>query len=158
MAGRSLRLKHILPRQVGLSATTMTRSRIQRQDITLTRGVRPRNQTFHRRSAFKTDRSDLVDFLREDLDHLFDDKGIDVTKYDDRITFRDPITSYSTIQGYVTNIKFLKTIFQPKFTLHDIKQTGEDEITYVCINRTFASTAWRTLQFQSSMDARTCTY
>ena len=96
---------------------------------------RNRTRALHRvlvvSAAFKTDRSDLVEFLREDLDHLFDDQGIDVTKYDDRVVFRDPITSYNTIQGYLANIKFLKNIFQPKFTLHNIKQTGEDEITYV---------------------------
>jgi hypothetical protein len=80
--------------------------------------------------TFLTDRSDLVEFLREDLTHLFDDRGIDVTKYDNVVTFRDPITSYGTIQGYVANIKFLKNIFQPRFTLHDIKQTGDDEISF----------------------------
>jgi len=43
--------------------------------------------------------------------------------------FVDPITKYSTIQGYLQNIKFLKTIFDPTFTLRDIQQTGEYEIT-----------------------------
>ena len=118
------------PRKAWASALSTTRTWVQRQDTTL---IRRPPKTFHRPSAFKTDRSDLVEFLREDLDHLFDDQGIDVTKYDDRVTFRDPITSYGTIQGYVANIKFLKTIFRPKFTLHDIKQTGDDEITYVWI-------------------------
>lgn len=136
--------------QAGLSATPKFRPRIQRQGTTVFPEATPatparqatparpaRTQAFHRRPAFDTDRSDLVDFLREDLDHLFDDQGIDVSAYEDRVTFRDPITSYSTIQGYVANIKFLRTIFRPKFTLHDIKQTGEDEITYVSTSRCF---------------------
>jgi hypothetical protein len=79
---------------------------------------------------FSRDRSNLVEFLREDLTHLFDDQGIDVSKYDERVFFTDPITRYDTIQGYVKNIKFLKNIFRPKFTLHEIEQTGDDEITF----------------------------
>ena len=81
-------------------------------------------------SSFATDRTNLVEFLREDLCHLFDDQGIDTTYYDSRVTFRDPITSYDTVQGYVANINFLRRVFRPKFTLHDIQQTGDDEITF----------------------------
>ena len=38
-------------------------------------------------------------FLREELPHLFDDRGIDASKYDERVQFEDPITKYSSIQG-----------------------------------------------------------
>lgn len=72
----------------------------------------------------------LVEFLRDDLQHLFDDQGIDVTKYEDSVQFEDPITKHTTIQGYTQNIQFLKNVFNPTFILRDIKQTGESEITF----------------------------
>ncbi|CAO2822757.1 unnamed protein product [Amaranthus hypochondriacus] len=71
----------------------------------------------------------LVDFLYEDLPHLFDDQGIDRTAYDDRVKFRDPITKHDTISGYLLNIAFLKNVFRPNFQLHWAKQTGPYEIT-----------------------------
>lgn len=40
-----------------------------------------------------------MDFLREDLTHLFDDQGIDQSAYDDKVNFEDPITRYSTVKG-----------------------------------------------------------
>eukprot|EP00877_Chromochloris_zofingiensis_P004288 jgi/Chrzof1/13860/Cz08g15100.t1 len=70
-----------------------------------------------------------LEFLRNDLTHLFDDQGIYETQYDDVVTFLDPITKYNNVQGYMFNIKMLKTAFAPKFELHDAKQTGELEIT-----------------------------
>ena len=135
-----------------------------------------------------------MDFLREDLTHLFDDRGIDQSQYDDvvrwqnlhsvfpswhacvqlarkffvcistlrvlQVQFRDPITSYNDVKGaltptpgvslerakvdiasnpvsracnvstgYMFNIGMLKRVFAPDFILHDIKQTGEFEVT-----------------------------
>ncbi|XP_020550922.1 uncharacterized protein LOC105166498 [Sesamum indicum] len=63
------------------------------------------------------DAQELVDFLYEDLPHLFDDQGIDRTAYGDRVKFRDPITKHDSISGYLFNI------------LHWVKQTGPYEIT-----------------------------
>ena len=40
-----------------------------------------------------------MDFLEEDLQHLFDDQGIDKSQYNDRVEFRDPITSYNDVSG-----------------------------------------------------------
>ncbi len=40
-----------------------------------------------------------MDFLKEDLQHLFDDKGIDKSQYDDVVEFRDPITQYNNASG-----------------------------------------------------------
>ena len=40
-----------------------------------------------------------MEFLREDLTHLFDDQGIDQSAYDDKVNFEDPITRYSTVKG-----------------------------------------------------------
>lgn len=64
----------------------------------------------------------LVDFLYEDLPHLFDDRGIDRTAYDERVKFRDPITKHDTVSGYLFNIAMLKNIFTPNFQLHWVKQ------------------------------------
>ncbi|OVA00522.1 SOUL heme-binding protein [Macleaya cordata] len=71
----------------------------------------------------------LVEFLYEDLPHLFDDQGIDRTMYDERVKFRDPITKYDSISGYLFNIALLKKLFTPEFQLHYVKQTGPYEIT-----------------------------
>jgi hypothetical protein len=40
-----------------------------------------------------------MNFLKEDLTHLFDDQGIDPSQYDDVVEFRDPITSYNDARG-----------------------------------------------------------
>lgn len=71
----------------------------------------------------------LVDFLYDDLPHLFDDQGIDRTAYDERVKFRDPITKHDSISGYLFNIALLKNLFRPQFFLHWVKQTGTYEIT-----------------------------
>lgn len=131
----------------------------------------------------------MAAFLRDDLPHLFDDQGIDASKYDEKVgrvagepaphalppcqaragsgsaglpaghqlamrscavacpignltadaatilgrcaqvVFEDPITYYSSIQGYLFNIAFLKKVFQPTFVLHDVRRTGPLELT-----------------------------
>lgn len=43
--------------------------------------------------------AELAEFLREDLQHLFDDQGIDVSKYDEQVDFTDPITQYASLRG-----------------------------------------------------------
>ena len=73
-------------------------------------------------SAAKADVERLVDFLYEDLPHLFDDQGIDRTAYDEQVKFRDPITKHDSISGYLFNIALLKNIFRPQFFLHWVKQ------------------------------------
>ncbi|XP_044442209.1 uncharacterized protein [Triticum aestivum] len=70
----------------------------------------------------------LEEFLKADLPHLFDDVGIDRSAYDDRVRFRDPITRYDDIDGYLANIRLLKVIFRPDFYLHDVKQDIWDSI------------------------------
>lgn len=77
----------------------------------------------------KLDMQEKINFLKEDLQHLFDDQGIDASQYDEVVDFLDPITKYSDIQGYMFNIKFLKLAFNPKFELHDIKQTDDTAVT-----------------------------
>lgn len=72
--------------------------------------------------AGEVDMAELVEFLYEDLPHLFDDQGIDRSKYDERVRFRDPITSHDTVDGYLFNIALLKLLFRPDFQLHYVKQ------------------------------------
>ncbi|XP_022144957.1 uncharacterized protein LOC111014503 isoform X2 [Momordica charantia] len=71
----------------------------------------------------------LVDFLYEDLRHVFDAQGIDPTAYDEHVRFRDPITKYNGIRGYMLNIALLRQLFRPQFLLHWVKKTGPYEIT-----------------------------
>ncbi|KAG2497077.1 hypothetical protein HYH03_005072 [Edaphochlamys debaryana] len=70
-----------------------------------------------------------MDFLREDLGHLFDDQGIDATSYEEVVDFKDPITKYDSLKGYLFNIAFLRKAFDPKFILHDMRLTGPYDIT-----------------------------
>lgn len=65
---------------------------------------------------------ELVGFLYQDLPHLFDEQGIDRSAYDERVTFRDPITKHDSIGGYLLNIALLKLLFRPDFQLHHVKQ------------------------------------
>ncbi|MEW5301051.1 MAG: hypothetical protein WDW38_009378 [Sanguina aurantia] len=62
-----------------------------------------------------------VEVLREDLSHLFDQQGINAAEYEDVVDFCDPITKFSSLSGYLSNIRMLKTAFNPTFILHDIK-------------------------------------
>ncbi|CAK7334822.1 unnamed protein product [Dovyalis caffra] len=80
-------------------------------------------------ASTSVDVKQLVEFLYDDLPHLFDDQGIDRTAYDERVKFRDPITKHDSISGYLFNIALLKNIFRPQFFLHWVKQTGTYEIT-----------------------------
>ncbi|KAF8066298.1 heme-binding-like protein [Scenedesmus sp. PABB004] len=75
------------------------------------------------------DMAERMAFLREDLAHLFDDQGVDASQYEDVVTFLDPITKYDSVQGYMFNIRMLKSVFSPVFELHDIRQTGPAEAT-----------------------------
>ncbi|KAL3159126.1 hypothetical protein ABBQ32_011120 [Trebouxia sp. C0010 RCD-2024] len=79
--------------------------------------------------AQRVDMQKKMEFLREDLTHLFDDQGIDQSAYDEKVNFEDPITRYSTVKGYMFNISMLRRVFAPTFQLHDIKQTSEFDIT-----------------------------
>lgn len=48
--------------------------------------------------------------MQKDLQHLFDDQGIDATSYEEVVDFRDPITKYANLSGYLFNIAFLKKV------------------------------------------------
>lgn len=59
--------------------------------------------------------------MREDLSHLFDGKGIDASAYDDVVEFRDPITNYNSLSGYLFNIQMLKQVRHCKHSGADIR-------------------------------------
>lgn len=40
-----------------------------------------------------------MEFLKQDLQHLFDDQGIDKSQYNDVVEFKDPITKYDNASG-----------------------------------------------------------
>ena len=40
-----------------------------------------------------------MEFLRQDLVHLFDEQGIDKDSYEEVVEFVDPITSYRRLSG-----------------------------------------------------------
>ena len=40
-----------------------------------------------------------MEFLKDDLSHLFDDRGLDQSQYDDIVKFRDPITRFNRVAG-----------------------------------------------------------
>lgn len=67
--------------------------------------------------------------LAEDLTHLFDDVGINPDLYDADVIFSDPLSTYSNFAGYAFNIRMLKSVFKPKYTMHAIEKTDEYEIT-----------------------------
>mmetsp|Transcript_24759 Transcript_24759/g.29972 ORF Transcript_24759/g.29972 Transcript_24759/m.29972 type:complete len:425 (+) Transcript_24759:124-1398(+) len=72
---------------------------------------------------------EVIEFLKEDLTHLFDDQGIDKSRYEANVEFMDPITKYDNVDGYLFNIAMLRRVFDPTFELHSIKQTGPNEVT-----------------------------
>eukprot|EP00798_Chlamydomonas_sp_ICE-L_P004952 gene4952-34731_t len=68
-------------------------------------------------------------FLKEDLSHLFDDQGIDASAYEKVVDFKDPITKYDSLEGFMFNIKMLRKVFNPTFELHEMQQMTPTSIT-----------------------------
>lgn len=48
---------------------------------------------------------EMIEFLKVDLPNLFNEKGIDKSKYDEKVAFIDPITKYDSLSGYLLNIQ-----------------------------------------------------
>eukprot|EP01018_Ginkgo_biloba_P016487 Gb_04672 [translate_table: standard] len=87
---------------------------------------------------------ELMGFLERDLPHLFDEQGIDKRMYDENVEFRDPITKYDSLNGYLFNIQLLRQLFRPVFELHNVKQTGPNEITTRwTMSMTFGLLPWK---------------
>jgi hypothetical protein len=72
---------------------------------------------------------EMQEFLKKDLVHLFDEQGIDKTMYDGKVEFRDPITNYDSLDGYLFNIGMLRALFHPIFELHSVKQVHRDSFS-----------------------------
>ena len=49
--------------------------------------------------AKTVDMQERMDFLKKDLDNLFNDRGVDKSQYDNKVEFMDPITKYGSVQG-----------------------------------------------------------
>jgi len=77
---------------------------------------------------------------------LFDEQGIDASRYSERVEFTDPLTRYTSLKGYLfkcvpsstaalrrltlaRSIAFLRRAFSPVFTLHSVTRTGELQLT-----------------------------
>lgn len=71
----------------------------------------------------------MAEFLADDLRHLFDEQGIDRSKYAKNVSFEDPLTRYTDIDGYLTNISMLRRIFYPDFRLFSVVASGDTELT-----------------------------
>lgn len=111
----SLRLQPAYPRKPTRSFAVLFRRPLSGRRCAAARGsVEP--------ATAGADAKALVEFLYDDLPHLFDEQGIDRTMYDNRVVFRDPITKHDTIDGYLFNIRFLKLLFRPNFYLHFVRQ------------------------------------
>jgi hypothetical protein len=72
---------------------------------------------------------EMQEFLKKDLVHWFDEQGIDKTMYDGKVEFRDPITNYDSLDGYLFNIGMLRALFHPIFELHSVKQVHRDSFS-----------------------------
>lgn len=40
-----------------------------------------------------------MEFLEEDLSHLFDERGLDQSQYDNSVKFMDPLTKFNSVKG-----------------------------------------------------------
>lgn len=69
------------------------------------------------------------DFLRTDLQRLFNSGEITTSRYSRDIRFEDPISKYDSLDGYLLNIRALRTFFHIKFDLHTIDVSAPEEIT-----------------------------
>ncbi|KXZ52379.1 hypothetical protein GPECTOR_9g423 [Gonium pectorale] len=60
---------------------------------------------------------------------LFEKGEITESRYSPNIVFEDPITKYDSRDGYVFNIRLLRTLFNITFDLHSIAVSGPDTVT-----------------------------
>ncbi|WZN63488.1 SOUL heme-binding protein [Chloropicon roscoffensis] len=86
----------------------------------------------------------MSSFLAEDLEHLFDERGIDKSVYAADVNFEDPITKYDSINGYLANIQMLRYVFSPEFILHQIYAVSETTLeTRWTMNMKFRILPWQ---------------
>ncbi len=68
-------------------------------DVPSTELQSPGSITCWRSSGGHLALQERMDFLKKDLDNLFNDRGVDQSQYDDKVNFMDPITKYSSVKG-----------------------------------------------------------
>ncbi|PNH10002.1 hypothetical protein TSOC_003319 [Tetrabaena socialis] len=72
---------------------------------------------------------DTCSFLASDLKLLFEKGELTESRYSPNIVFEDPITKYNSREGYVFNVRLLRSLFNITFDLHSIGVSGPDAIT-----------------------------
>ncbi|KAG2441947.1 hypothetical protein HXX76_003552 [Chlamydomonas incerta] len=72
---------------------------------------------------------DTCRFLATDLKMLFEKGEITESRYSPDITFEDPITKYTNREGYIFNIRLLRTFFNIQFDLFNVAVSGPDTVT-----------------------------
>jgi hypothetical protein len=55
-------------------------------------------------------------------------QNISTARYAKNITFEDPISKYSDLDGYLFMIQALRTFFNIKYELHSLEVAGQDEL------------------------------
>ena len=55
-------------------------------------------------------------------------QNITTSRYAKNITFEDPISKYSDLDGYLFMIRALRTLFDIKYELHTLEIAGSDEL------------------------------
>lgn len=50
-----------------------------------------------------------MEFLQDDLSHLFDERGLDQSQYDDKVNFMDPLTKFNSVKGKCTKLCLYKS-------------------------------------------------
>ncbi|GAQ88557.1 hypothetical protein KFL_004390050 [Klebsormidium nitens] len=72
----------------------------------------------------------LIDVLKEEMPKFFSENGITTTMYREDVHFQDPQNNWHRLIGFKLNVWVLRLVFAGgKYLLHDIKATGENEIT-----------------------------
>lgn len=81
-----------------------------------------------RHETVPTKLQERLEFLKEDLKNLFNDKGVDQSQYDEKVNFMDPITKYDSVKGIADALRNPGTpIWPPK---QQCKAEVESESTY----------------------------
>lgn len=109
-------------RTIAAAITQKPRNHNHNQDLVVGSKLAAADHPHRRPTKSRVDVDQLVKFLYDDLHHVFDEQGIDPTAYDEEIEFRDPITKYGDIRGYLLNIALLRQFFSPQIILHWVKK------------------------------------
>lgn len=71
---------------------------------------------------------EVKQFLEAELGRIFNDGEVTRAKYAADMKFQDPVVNYASLDGFVFNIRALRTAFNVTFNLHNIDINGPEEI------------------------------